>query len=187
MHDPALPVIYHTVDISCHNQTGTLSDNDKEVSASHWLRDEAGYAEYLQRRQRIFIETLTKHPNYGNYVASIIWTYQSWCSSHGRSPNKFPIWSVFRSLKRVSKVDICSFDKQEHRPTPGPLFQNATAVRVGGRLTYSFFRALIPKALSRLVSLELENCQSFGQLKDGQPLPNFESVSELAETEDADN
>ncbi|CZR56368.1 uncharacterized protein PAC_06256 [Phialocephala subalpina] len=189
MHARGLSILYHRVDISCHNDEGLfLSIYQRSmVQGNNPLRKvEDSRARNFQRRQESFINTMIENSALGLLVIALTWTYQ--CTFHTweeaeRAQKRMS--KGFQSLKRIKMVDICSFNREQHPIIPLAPFQTATSVKIGGRMPYAFFRAIVT-ASSRLVFLEIDNVQGFGQLRDGldEELSYISHLASISETED---
>jgi hypothetical protein len=122
----------------------------------------------LKARQEYFVDTIIKNPKRGALVHSLAWTYH--CSYEGWGYEdigepRMRFWKAFGLLGKVERLDFCSFMGEGNWLVPPPLFPNAKFIRIGGRMPYAIFRALISSP-EKIISLELDNPQGFAQIRD---------------------
>ncbi|CZR65233.1 uncharacterized protein PAC_15133 [Phialocephala subalpina] len=86
-------------------------------------------------------------------------------------------------MTRVKSLEICSMDKEKQCVTPPPLFPSATKIRIGGRMSYAFFRAILSSP-ENLKTLYIDNIQGLGQVADGIQLYHLGPMNEVGETDD---
>jgi len=125
----------------------------------------------LKARQESFVDNIIKPPSRGALVHSLTWTYQSRGYYEGSSymeiyERRERIWKAFELLDRVERLVICSFMGEDDWLIPSSFFSNAKSIRIGGKMPYAFFRALIASP-GKIVSLELDNPQGLAQTNDG--------------------
>lgn len=149
MHHLAVPLIYQNVDLSYHNDAGLFMEchSERMLSGDNPNRALGDLWEKMLQKQEVFIETIIRRPTYGSYISSLTWTYQWQYEEPDQRDQR--MWKAFQSLTRVKLIDICSMDHQEAHVIPPPLFPSATIIRVGGRISYPFFRAILAFRRSR--------------------------------------
>ena len=146
----------------------------------------------LKTRQETFIDTVVKDTSRGNLVLSLTWTYQWYYQNWDETDKEqHKMWKAFKLCGRVQRLDMCSFNREEFAVVPPPLFPTATSIRIGGKMAYAFFRSMVSSP-EKVLSLDLDNPQGFGQFRDG-----FDEDSDMSdlrlntalypETEDENN
>ncbi len=75
-HELGLPVLYHTVDTSVHDEKGgvPLHRPPYTVEADNPFRGHSKLDLAMFRRQQSFIRTIMERPKYGKYARSLAWT-----------------------------------------------------------------------------------------------------------------
>ncbi|KAF8856236.1 hypothetical protein BDZ45DRAFT_745673 [Acephala macrosclerotiorum] len=185
IHILVVPVMYRHIDLSYHNDGGLFMDKygDRMVLGNNPDRDLGDLYDAMQRRQEMFITAINRSPSYGEYVASLTWTYQ-WKYEEADEAER-SMWQAFHSMNRVKLLDICSMDKEGHIVIPPPLFPSATKIRIGGRMSYAFFRAIVSFP-GNIEALYIDNVQGLGQVADGIQLYHLGSMNEVTETDGED-
>lgn len=181
-----IPFIYDTVDLSTHNR-GIV---EMIGSSPVWSDDSmlGPPSESTIRQQRVFLDTLTKHPEYGKYVCSFTWTLvlHLWIPEEQRHEDAEPpapvtgflhypdteIWRVLQKLNNVRVLDLGSVhpypDCPVARSAPPCLFAKATSIRLLGSMSYDLATSVLHKVdPTKLRRLELDNLMDWGQLYDG--------------------
>lgn len=170
MYNCALPLLYRHVDISCHNDAGLFLDwrRDRTVENNYPDRYRSEYERNgLQTRQKAFVRAILMTPSRGALVYSLTWTYDLYYVDYDRTYEaQQEMWRAFALLSRVRRLDMCSFDREEFAVVPPPLFPTASSIRIGGKMSYAFFRSVVSSP-ENVVFLDLDNPQGFGQWKDG--------------------
>lgn len=91
-----------------------------------------------------------------------------------------PMWATFGLLSNVRYLDFASLANHRERVPPPLLFPNVTHLRLSGQMSWALVRAFIDSLdPTRLISLECNNLQDFGQLCDGEDLDVLEEVLQL--------
>lgn len=189
MHLRGLSILYYHVNISCHNDKGLFPSiyQRNMVRGNNPVRKvEDSRMRNLQRRQENFLNTMTQKPTLGLLVLALSWTYQStYYTWEEAECGQERIFEGFQPLKRIKTLDICCFNREQHIIIPLALFPAAISVKIGGRMPYAFFRAIVSSP-SRLISLEIDNVEGFGQLRDGldEELSYVSHLASIPETED---
>ncbi|KAL8793107.1 MAG: hypothetical protein Q9195_004313 [Heterodermia aff. obscurata] len=182
------PLLYRNVDLSLHNR-GIVTVNDQveneikrmwsDNSACTYLEDRLEHRE-MEHRQMIFLETLTRHPEYGVYVHKFSWSIQVPETIRlNRFTQKLPswakdpveilqhIWKVFQLLTNVREIDI-AWLHESHRfcayefSLPLSLFPSATSVSLVGVMPRPFpaliLKYISPSNLRHLTLSNLQDC-----------------------------
>jgi hypothetical protein len=169
-HTLVLPLLYRHVDISVHNVSGLFPSNHHDciVDAANpdcYLSPDV--FSQLESRQEAFIDAVIRMPSRGSMVLSLTWTYQCYAERCMETDERQQrTWTAFKLLNRVQKLDMCSLDRERFHVVPPLLFPAATSIRIGGCMSYAFFRAMISSP-EIVVSLDLDNAQGLGQVQDG--------------------
>src|SRR4051794_31196009 len=112
MYSLAIPAIYHTVDISIHHDREKLRDfviMEEETSYR-----QSTILKKLFSRQQNFHQTLDRHPEYGKYVRSLIWSYHMLGLQEHREMycqegvGEDPMWRSFKRMHRLQFIDFHS-------------------------------------------------------------------------------
>ena len=181
VHKSCAHVLYCNVDLSLHNRgIVTIHDQDDDELKQIWSDNSACYIldEGLAHRQTIFLEALTRHPEYGVYVHKLSWSIQMLkivAPDHfqqellSRIENRALILQhvckVWQLLTNVREIDIAWLN-EPHRlyadqiSLPSDLFPSATSVSLVGVMARPI-PALIFKSvsLSNLQHLTMSNVQ----------------------------
>ncbi|TGO63229.1 hypothetical protein BCON_0014g00180 [Botryotinia convoluta] len=179
MYERTVPIMYRHVNISSHQTT-----SDDLIDLRGFLYISPQHEDNV-RRQNAFIDTILRLPTLGNFVSSLTWTifprqysYKQQCVDHTK------MWEAWKLLVRVKRLDIYSLagDWKDFVEFPAPavyqdyfgpsaiippaVFSEATFIRIGGLMPYTYFRACLSTP-SIVASLEMENLQGLLQPKDG--------------------
>ncbi|KAI9812206.1 MAG: hypothetical protein M1827_004872 [Pycnora praestabilis] len=188
MHSLCIPVIYNEVDLSSHDDEGewpslyagvfVCSDNPQRVTYD--------MDQVLGQKQQAFIDTLIRRPDYAKYIKSFKWTYKTWREVDDHE-GEAPMWKAFQAINNVEKVDFASLAYEREIDAPPPLFSSASSIRLSGLASYAMVRSVLHSVdPSRIVSLDLNNLQDFGQIEEGEDLPSMRDLSTMTESEYAD-
>ncbi|RFU27624.1 hypothetical protein B7463_g8701, partial [Scytalidium lignicola] len=188
LHRRAISALYHTVDISCHNEPGTFKAIGGPVPADYYDRawGEGERAAY-QKRQNRFAATIIKHPEYGIWVECLIWSYfGSEQARNGYDVGNNHLWAAFRLLRRLRSLDLISFAwGHERYPLPSFQFSNLEQIRIGGPMSSAFLEACIGSVdPAKLVTLDFDNLHNFGQMKEREEIDSEINLSKLDEYDD---
>ena len=173
------------MDVSCHNESGefVLVSIQKVAADNQERRMASKRCDDFRSWQALFIDTLTKHPEYGPYVESFTWTYFEFLDLNtDEQMSDEPMWTAFKLLGRVKFVDFISVGWQRELVAPLLLFASAEHVRLGGPMSFAFARAFLDSHdPAWLVSLEFDNVHDFGQIKDVEDIPPTSDRGKLTE------
>ncbi|KAF7944370.1 hypothetical protein EAE96_010767 [Botrytis aclada] len=178
MYELTVPITYRHINLSSHrNDSDDLIDlrSFSVMSPQH---------ENNVRRQNAFIDTILRLPTLGEFVLSLTWTlYPRQCSYQQQRVNHIKMWQAWELLARVRRLDIYSlagdwrdfidftapaFHQGYFAPSaaiPPALFPEATFIRIGGLMPYTYFRVCVSTP-SIIVSLDMENLQGLLQPRD---------------------
>ncbi|KAF8849219.1 hypothetical protein BDZ45DRAFT_680669 [Acephala macrosclerotiorum] len=185
-YEQIIPLLYRDVDISVHNRPGLFpgaycslvhADNPN-------LNDESMMIQCEQKQQKFF-NALKIHPDYGSHVIRLSWTHFSSYDMDDRQISEVPVWDAFGLLPNVMRLDFASLALQRECVTPPPLFPCVTHLRLLGQMSFPFLRSFTDSLdPTHLISVEFNNLQDFGQLKEGEDLPDFADLAKTLESED---
>ena len=182
MHDVCVPILYHDVDISHHNDGGLWASVYPGVQAESDNPDRSVEIEgpdpwhtvdELKRKQHAFIHTLVHNRHYGDFVKRFPWTYRTWEDSMDRHQGEGPIWKVFSAMRNISHLDFYSLTWEREIHAPPSLFPSARHIRLGGQMSYAMAKSILHSCDPiKVTRLELNNLQDFGQLYEGKDMPH---------------
>ena len=181
MHKSCAHVLYCNVDLSLHNRgIVTIHDLDDDEIKQIWSDNSAcnSLEEDLRHRQMIFLEALTRRPEYAVHIHKLSWSIQMLENiAVDRDKQELPswtenpagilqhIWKVLQLLTNVREIDIAWLNEPHrvyaYKPSlPSYLFPSATSVSLVGVMARPF-PALILKSisLSNLQHLTMSNLQ----------------------------
>lgn len=186
----ALPLLYRDVDLSYHNEVGLFPSWNGMVMVEGDSPDRliSPYkSEQLRTRQNKFVETILLTPSTGSSVSGLTWTYQWDDEGWGvETETQQNMWKAFVLLDRIQRLDINSMNSSHFTVIPPNVFVTASSICLGGSIPYAFFRSMIPRP-ETVTSLELNNLQGFGQLRDGFNTDEYlpDDLAQRTETEDS--
>ena len=175
-HSLAVPSVYHTVDISSHNN-GRQPQLECEVLP-------LVYADYdgrhrprnLVSRQRAFLRLMVEKPQLARYVKSFTWTL-IWLDFEENDLTAIDLqtWNVFGKMTNVTDLDLASLHRTEDdwyiRQSPAVLFPKVTDLRLLGWMHRGLVRAIMTSLNpGKLESLRLDYLQDEGAFPNGESL-----------------
>lgn len=187
----ALPILYHSVDISYHHDNRLWpgryphilvpSDNPQRSS---WMEDVE-----LFRRQKCFIHTLLERPTCGKLVKNLTWSNMDWPSGPEEIDtfDEESMWQALTSLSSLRTVDFCSLACERETCSVPPLFSSATGLTLCGQMSYDLATSIMHSVdLSKLTFLSLDNIHDLGQIRKGKSIPFDRELIHLRESRYAD-
>ena len=185
-HQLCVPLLYRHVDLSFHNDEGTWDLQGSRIESDDPRRRWARVWDIF-RRQQAFIVTVLNQPQYATNVRSLIWTFQKWVDEAGNDIEEGPTWMCFKAMKQLAVLDFCSMTPVSRTRTPLTLFPSTKSVRIGGltslALATSILHSIDP---SHLTSLDLNNLQDLGQLRERRSFTGNEDFVHVIETRYSD-
>jgi hypothetical protein len=186
MRSITLPILYHSVDLSCHRDRGIIKSSLIDVEPDNPIRaDKNGRVVQIIRRQLSFMHTILVHPEYAPQIKSLTWTFFNLVdnSNGGVEVKEGPLWKCFKAMRNIEILDFCSLAMWHEFHTPPPLFFSATIISLGGPMSFALATSILQSRDPALITtLELNNLQDLGQLRKGKNLAGNEDLSVLRET-----
>jgi len=182
MREQCIPHLYRTVDVSSHN-AGRISYHEGDLRPEAWACEFDDIApENHVSRQRSFLQTMVRHPEYAAHVRAFSWTF-TWGESNEYELTEidYQLWAIFSRFDRVEKLDLAAIpspDKvwgcweQYTVQIPPVLFPRVMDLRLMGRTPHKLVKTIFKSIdISLLRCLSLDYLQERGNLPDGSPMP----------------
>lgn len=170
IHAHVISILFQKVDVNVHNlprwpsMTGMLVCADSPDVVYHSL----GY-EYCISRQISFLPALRNHPEYGLLVWDISWTtFPNWVADDDGADGLIceeDTWDFLNLLSNLNRLDLGSLTFRPHRLWPSATLPWLEHSRLVGQMSFGFVKAILDRIdPAKLVSLEFDNLQGFGQV-----------------------
>ena len=185
MKDMALPVLYGSIDISLHNDSGLFKGYHPPfmVTAESPERNIMDIEANFIFKQKLFIDTVLRNPSYGKLVRSLTWTCLTKIGENDEPIGDRRTWMALRKIDAVESLDFASIMSEREKEPPPQLFRSARYVRLVGRMSQAMVRSVLHSGGSnRLIALDLDNLWDFGQLDPNRALPSPPSEEFLQES-----
>ncbi|PVH80062.1 hypothetical protein DL98DRAFT_588842 [Cadophora sp. DSE1049] len=188
LHGLAIRALYYDVDISVHNLPGYFPcfyGGTVDVLAQNPRAELGSRAQTCHKRQDMFVDALKLHPEHGQRVVRLTWTYfDRWDPVAEEFLNDEPLWVALQVLKAVKYLDFAVLTWQRELVPPPPLFPRAQHIRLLGEMSFAFVRAiLLSSDPENFISLDLDNLQDYGEFHGGD-FVNLADLSLIPEHED---
>lgn len=174
MRSITLPILYHSVDLSCHRDRGIIKSSLIDVEPDNPKRaNKNGRVVQIIRRQLTFMHTIFVHPEYAPQISSLTWTFFNLVdnSNGGVEVKEGPLWKCFKAMRNIEILDFCSLAMWHEFHNPLPLFFSATIISLGGPMSFALATSILQSRDPALITtLELNNLQDLGQLRKGRNL-----------------
>ncbi|KAF2465466.1 uncharacterized protein BDR25DRAFT_84198 [Lindgomyces ingoldianus] len=170
LHAVFIDSIYHTIDLSTHNEGkwGIHYDYinvmlpDDHVKRTLTDRDVS-----VLLRQEKLISRLKKHPELGSKTRVLRWTLMDNTAFDGVlfvEPSHWTdvLWTTFKCFSHVIEIDLAFMTRYREQTEPPPLFRTATSISLAGLMSHDVVASILSFIdPSRLRHLKLNNLQTF--------------------------